>query len=73
MWGGTNQYWILGYNHIGKTLEILNIELSSLYDRHAKAMDKKVFMTNNKKEKRNSREGVTSYLNKTPRTQEGSQ
>ena len=33
----------IGYNHIGKTLEILNIELGSLYERHAKAMDKKVF------------------------------
>ena len=62
----------IGYNHIGKTLEILNIELSSFYERHAKAMDKKVFfMTNNKKEKRNSREGVTSYLNKKPRKHSG--
>ena len=35
----------IGYNHnIGKTLEILNIELGSLYERHAKAMDKKVFL-----------------------------
>lgn len=42
----------IGYNHIGKTLEILNIELGSLYERHAKAMDKMVFfMTNNKRKK----------------------
>ena len=62
----------IGYNHIGKTLEILNIELGSLYERHAKAMDKKVFfMTNNKKKKRNSREGITSYLNKKPRKHSG--
>ena len=27
----------IGYNYIGKTLEILNIELGSLYERHAKA------------------------------------
>ena len=54
----------LGYNHIGKTLEILNIELGSLYERHAKAMDKKVFYDKQQKEKRNSREGITSYLNK---------
>ena len=52
MWGGTNQYWILGYNHIGKTLEIINIELSSLYERHAKAMDKKVFYDKQQKEKK---------------------
>ena len=54
----------IGYNHIGKTLEILNIELGSLYERHAKAMDKKVFYDKQQKEKRNSREGITSYLNK---------
>ena len=57
---------IIGYNYIGKTLEILNFKPGSIYQRHAKAMDKKVFMTNNEKKKRNSREGVTSYLNKKP-------
>ena len=61
----------IGYNHIGKTLEILNIELGSLYERHAKAMDKKVFYDKQQKEKRNSREGVTSYLDKKPRKHSG--
>ena len=42
----------IGYNHIGKTLEILNIELGSLYERHAKAMDKKVFYDKQQKEKK---------------------
>ena len=40
----------IGYNHIGKTLEILNIELGSLYERHA--MDKKVFYDKQQKEKK---------------------
>ena len=61
----------IGYNHIGKTLEILNIELGSLYERHAKAMDKKVFYDKQQKEKRNSREGITSYLNKKPHKHSG--
>ena len=56
----------IGYNHIGKTLEILNIELSSLYERHAKAMDEKVFYDKQQKGKKNAREGTTSYLNKKP-------
>ena len=65
MWGGTNQYW---NNYIGKTLEILNFEPDSLHERHAKTMDKKVFYDKQgKKKKRNSREGVTNYLNKKPR------
>ena len=42
---------IIGYNYIGKTLEILNFKPGSIYQRHAKAMDKKVFMTNNEKKK----------------------
>ena len=41
----------IGYNYIGKTLEILNIELGSLYERHAKAMDK-VFYDKQRKEKK---------------------
>ena len=49
MWGGTNQYWI---HCIGKTSEILNIEPGSLYERHAKAMDKKVFHNKQRKEKK---------------------
>ena len=46
----------LGYNHIGKTLEILNIELGSLYERHAEAMDKKVFYDKQQKEKKEIQE-----------------
>ena len=42
----------IGYNHIGKTLEILNIELASLYERHAEAMDKKLFYDKQQKEKK---------------------
>ena len=42
----------IGYNHIGKTLEILNIALGSLYERHVKAMDKKVFYDKQRKEKK---------------------
>ena len=42
----------IGYNHIGKTLEILNIELGSLYERHAKAMDKMVFYNKQQKGKK---------------------
>ena len=37
---------------IGKILEILNIEPGSLYERHAKAMDKKVFYDKQRKEKK---------------------
>ena len=61
-YGGSesNDFWVacgvvqtnIGYNHIGKTLEILNIELGSLYERHAKAMDKKVFYDKQQKEKK---------------------
>lgn len=46
----------IGYNHIGKTLEILNIELGSLYERHAKAMDKKVFYDKQQKRKKEIQE-----------------
>ena len=52
MWGGTTN---IGYNYIGKTLEILNIELGSLYERHAKAMDK-VFYDKQRKEKKGIQE-----------------
>ena len=45
----------IGYNYIGKTLEILNIELGSLYERHAKAMDK-VFYDKQRKEKKGIQE-----------------
>ena len=41
----------IGYNYIWKTLEILNIELVSLYERHSKAMDK-VFYDKQRKEKK---------------------
>ena len=61
-YGGSesNDFWVacgvaqtnIGYNHIGKTLEILNIELGSLYERHAKAMDKKVFYDKQQKGKK---------------------
>ena len=43
MWTGTNQYWI-HRTSLKKKLEIPNIEPGSLYERHAKAMDKKVFL-----------------------------
>ena len=46
--GWQNQYWIQLH---WKTLEILNIELGSLYERHAKAMDK-VFYDKQRKEKK---------------------
>ena len=36
-----------------------------------KQWTRRFFMTNNKKKKRNSREGVTSYLNKKPRKHSG--
>ena len=43
---------ILDTTTLEKTLEILNIELGSLYERHAKAMDKKVFYDKQQKEKK---------------------
>ena len=42
----------IGYNYVGKTLEILNIEPGSLYERHAKAMEKKVFYDKQRKDKK---------------------
>ena len=42
----------IGYNYIGKTWEILNIEPGSLYERHAKAMDKKFFYDKQRKAKK---------------------
>ena len=42
----------IGYNYIGKTLEVLNIEPGSYYYKHAKAMDKKVIYDKQRKEKR---------------------
>ena len=36
-----------------------------------KQWTRRFFMTNNKKKKRNSREGVTSYLNKKPHKHSG--
>ena len=32
----------IGYNYVGKTLQVLNIEPGSYYNKHAEAMDKKV-------------------------------
>ena len=49
MWGGTKQYW---NNYIGKTLEILNFESDSLHERHAKTMDKKVFLWQTRKKEK---------------------
>ena len=46
----------IGYNYIGKTLEILNIEPGSIYERHAEAMDKKVFYNKQRKEKKEIQE-----------------
>lgn len=65
-YGGSegNDIWVawgvaqtnIGYNYIGKTLEILNIEPGSLYERHAKAMDKKFFYDKQRKAKKEIQE-----------------
>lgn len=41
----------IGYNYVGKTLQVLNIEPGSYYNKHAKAMDKKVIENKQRKEK----------------------
>ena len=51
MWTGTNQYWI-HRTSLKKKLEIPNIEPGSLYERHAKAMDKKFFYDKQRKAKK---------------------
>ena len=55
MWTGTNQYWI-HRTSLKKKLEIPNIEPGSLYERHAKAMDKKVFLWQTTKRKKEIQE-----------------
>ena len=42
----------IGYNYIGKTLHVLNIEPGSHYHKHAEAMDKKVIYNKQRKGKR---------------------
>ena len=42
----------IGYNYIGKTLEVLNIEPGSYNNIHAEAMDKNVIYDKHQKEKR---------------------
>ena len=61
----------IGYNHIGKTLEILNIELGSLYERHAEAMDKKVFYDKQQKEKKKFKRRRNRLSYKKPRKHSG--
>ena len=54
----------ISYNYVRKALEVLNIEPGSYYNKHAKQWTRRLFMINNGKKKGNSREGVTSYLDK---------
>ena len=42
----------IGYNYIGKTFEVLNIESGSYCNKHADAMDEKVIYDKQRKEKR---------------------
>jgi len=42
----------IGYNYIGKSLEVLNIEPGSYYYKYAEEMDKKVIYDKQRKEKR---------------------
>ena len=42
----------IGYNYIGKTLDVLNIEPASYYYKYAKTMNKKVIYDKERKEKR---------------------
>ena len=42
----------IGYDYIGKTLHVLNIEPGSHYHKHAEAMDKKVIYNKQRKGKR---------------------
>ena len=54
----------IGYNYIGKTLEVLNIEPGSYCYKYAEAIDKKVIYDKQRiQKKRDSREGVASCLN----------
>ena len=41
----------IGYNYIGKTLEVLNIEPGSYYYKHAKTMDKVIYDKQRKEKK----------------------